>query len=123
MNLLIPALVEGLIDAMINSQGGTPAPGTPPSPIATPAGLVRTIPANAEKATMNPPYQGMVQMDDKALRLSPASQIRDEFNRIVLPGMLQKPVLVRYTTDSYGNVHNVWILTQAEARQPVPKPQ
>jgi hypothetical protein len=123
MNPLIPALIEGLIDAIVNSQDGAPAPGAPPAAVATPAGLLRSIPAGAEKATMNPPQQGMVQMNDKALRLSPAAQIRDQYNRIVLPGMVQRSVLVRYTTDNYGNVNNVWILTQAEAQQPTPEPQ
>jgi hypothetical protein len=45
-------------------------------------------------------------------------QIRDPYNMVVLPGMIQRPVPVRYQTDLAGFVTRVWILSAQEAAQP-----
>jgi len=54
------------------------------------------------------------------LRLGAGAQIRDTFNRIVLPATLPPQAQVRFTRDLHGFVHRVWILTPAEAAQPDP---
>lgn len=119
MNPLIPALIESVLEAVL-SQGGAQRPEPPPA-LEAPAGVLRTIPPGAQKATMNPPERGTVKMGSQTLRLAPGSQIRDQLNRILPPMMIQEPVLVRYTTDPHGYVHRVWILTQAEAEQTDPQ--
>jgi len=45
------------------------------------------------------------------------AQIRDASNLIVQPGAVPPRTLVKYTLDSEGYVHRVWILTQQEAAQ------
>jgi hypothetical protein len=45
-------------------------------------------------------------------------QIRDPYNMTVLPGMIQRPVPVRYITDPAGAISRVWILSAQEAAQP-----
>ena len=55
--------------------------------------------------------------DGRTMRLSSGAQIRDASNLIVQPGAVPPRTLVKYTLDSEGYVHRVWILTQQEAAQ------
>ena len=53
-----------------------------------------------------------------AERLSPGSRIRGVNNMLVMSGqMVGQKVLVNYTRDTQGAVHQVWILNNLEARQ------
>ena len=49
------------------------------------------------------------------MALAPGVQIRDPFNMLVLPGMIQRAVPVRYQMDVSGAIAKVWILSQQEA--------
>jgi hypothetical protein len=82
---------------------------------------LRTIPADAKRATMIH-VQGMtVELDGKRTELAAGAQIRDLNNMIVLPTALPAGVLVKYMPDIQGQVWRVWILSQQEAAQPDPK--
>ena len=82
------------------------------------AGLVRNIPAEAQRGVMQKPEQGLARIGSGELRLAPGLQIRDTHNRIVLPATLDQPQLVKYVVDLQGQLFRVWILTAAEAAQP-----
>lgn len=81
---------------------------------------VRNFPKNALRGEMvvtaQPP---LIQLDGHPDRLAPGARIYGPNNRIVLSGALVGVTLtVNYTRDTMGLVHDVWILTDAEARLP-----
>ncbi|WP_342130524.1 hypothetical protein [Hydrogenophaga sp. OTU3427] len=64
----------------------------------------------------NPPD---VLLNGQPARLSPGSRIRGTSNTLVFPQSLQQQSLVvNYTREATGLVHDVWILTAYEAAQP-----
>ena len=75
---------------------------------------LRSIPEEAKRGQMSHLQDMVVQIDGKAVRLSPGAQIRDPDNRLVLPVSLPANSDVRYVADDSGAVHRVWILTAAE---------
>ena len=82
---------------------------------------LRTIPAEAKRATLSH-VQGMtVELDGKRTNLAAGAQIRDGRNMIVLPTALPAGMLVKYTLDVHGQVWRVWILSPQEAAQPDPR--
>jgi len=93
--------------------------------LATVAGAVhaqlRTIPADAKRATLTHVRETDVTLDGKPARLSPGAQIRDQNNRIVLPTMMPPGTKVKYLPDAVGNLHRIWILSEQEIAQPDPK--
>jgi hypothetical protein len=85
---------------------------------------LRTIPAEAKPATLRHVHDMVVELDGKPARLSPGAQIRDSYNRLVLPASLADKTTVRYLSDASGMVHRVWILSPEEAaRLPKPEPK
>ena len=82
---------------------------------------LRTIPADAKRATMSH-VQGMtVELNGKKTELATGAQIRDANNMIVLPATLPSGSLVKFMPDAQGQVWRVWILSPQEAAQPDPK--
>jgi len=82
---------------------------------------LRTIPADAKRATMSH-VQGMtVELDGKRTELAAGAQIRNAGNMIVLPTALPAGSRVKYTLDLNGQVWRIWILSPQEAAQPDPK--
>jgi len=82
---------------------------------------LRTIPADAKRATMSH-VQGMtVEINGTKTELAPGAQIRDAENRIILPATLPSGSLIKFMPDMQGRVWRVWILSQQEAAQPDPK--
>ena len=82
---------------------------------ASAAAQLRTIPADARAGEMRHLGQNAVELNGKPARLSAGAQIRDESNRIILPGALPAGATVKYALDPAGHVHRVWILTPQEA--------
>jgi hypothetical protein len=78
---------------------------------------LRPIPPEAKLATLRHLQDMIVELDGKAVRLSPGAQIRDASNRLVLPTAVAGKTVVRYLTDASGMVHRVWILSKEEAAQ------
>ena len=79
---------------------------------------LRTIPAEAKRASLSH-VQGMtVEIDGKKTVLAAGAQIRDANNMIVLPAALPAGVLVKYMPDMQGQVWRIWILSPQEAAQP-----
>jgi hypothetical protein len=57
-------------------------------------------------------------LNGKPARLSPGVRIRNQQNMIQLSGsLLQQKILVNYTLDGLGQVRDVWMLTEDEARK------
>jgi hypothetical protein len=78
----------------------------------------RVFPQAARRGTLVVVAPPEILMDGKPERLSPGARIRDPKNRLILSGTLAgQEVLVNYVRDALGLVHEVWIITEAEARQ------
>jgi hypothetical protein len=81
---------------------------------------LRSIPADAKRATMSHVEGMTVELDGKRVALAAGAQIRDDRNMIVVPTALPRGIVVKYQLDSEGRVGRVWILSPQEARQPDP---
>ena len=81
------------------------------------AQVVRSIPGDARRAQIEHVEGTAIRMSGKKMQLSSGAQIRDTSNRIIQPAAVPPRVLVKYTLDTEGSVHRVWILTQQEAAQ------
>lgn len=81
----------------------------------------RNFPAKALRGTMVVAQPPLVAMDDKPARFAPGARIFDTGNKLVLSGKLvNQELVVNYTTDHRGQIHQVWILTEAEAKEKRP---
>ena len=79
---------------------------------------VRPFPASALRGTMVVTQPPAITMDGKAAQLSPGARIKGPNNLLVLTGALVgQEVTVNYTVEQHGMVHEVWILTEAEAAE------
>jgi hypothetical protein len=78
----------------------------------------RTFPASALRGTLVVTQPPVVTMDGKVAQLSPGARIKGPDNLLVLSGaIVGKELLVNYTVEPHGMVHDVWILTEAEAAE------
>ena len=67
-----------------------------------------------ELVVLTPPE---ITLDGKPERLSPGARIRGADNLLVLSGALvNQKLVVNYLREPAGQVHQVWILTEEEAR-------
>ena len=83
--------------------------------------IVRAFPPKAERGVMQITQPPEMLLNDKPDRLSPGARIHGANNMLLLSGMLigQKTV-VNFVREPMGEVHEVWILTEAEAAQKLP---
>jgi hypothetical protein len=104
-------LLLGLTALLISFTGLTPAPVAAQD-------FVREFPAAARRATLEVTTPPNVLINGQAERLSPGARIKGLNNQLVMSGTLVgQRVLVNYLRDPQGLVHEVWILSEAEARQ------
>lgn len=77
----------------------------------------REFPAKALRGSMVVVQPPLVAMDDKPTRFAPGARILDASNRLVQPATLvNQELTVNYTLDLRGQVHQVWVLSEAEAK-------
>lgn len=77
----------------------------------------RKLPEKVKFGVMVVAQPPLVKLDGKDDRLSPGVRIHGTDNLLILSGTLvNKPVKIAYLKDSYGLIHQVWILTDAEKR-------
>ena len=88
--------------------------------------LAFALPAQAQRVFENNALRGELLvtappeslLNGKPVRLSPGARIRNQQNMIQLSGsLLQQKMLVNYTLDGMGQVRDVWVLTEEEARR------
>ena len=79
---------------------------------------VRNFPKAALRGVLVVRAPPEISLNGKPDRLSPGARIRNINNNHVLSGnLLGQEVLVNYTRDSSGLVHEVWILNPEEAKE------
>lgn len=83
--------------------------------------ISRPFPPHAMRGILTVTQPPEVLMDGKADRLSPGARIRGANNMLVMSGALMGQAMrVNYTREPNGYIHDVWVLTDAEARLPAP---
>ncbi len=86
--------------------------------VADAQGVVRTFPPKALRGQLEVIAPPTILINGQAQRLSPGARIKSTKNLIVMSASLVgKQLLVNYVTDPQGLIHEVWILTPAEAQQ------
>src|SRR5574337_954804 len=110
--VLLAAAVMAAAPA-VHAQAVSAIPEQTPQP-------VRSFPKNALRGELvvsqQPP---VIELDGHADRLAPGARIFGPSNVILMSGaLIGQTLTVNYTRDGMGLVHDVWILTDAEARQP-----
>lgn len=81
----------------------------------------RQFPAKALRGTLVVVQPPLVAMDDRPTRLSPGARILDPSNKLVRSATLvNQELVVNYTLDQRGQVHQVWLLSEAEAKEKRP---
>lgn len=79
---------------------------------------MRKFPANALRGKLKVVQPPEILIDGKQERLSPGSRIRDPQHRLVMSAAITNQELtVNFIRNPLGEVHEVWILTEAEAKQ------
>jgi len=82
---------------------------------------VRPFPPQAERGVMQITQPPEMLLNDKADRLSPGARIHGTDNMLRMSGTLMgQKVVVNLVRESLGQVHEVWILTAAEAALKLP---
>ncbi len=86
------------------------------------AQMARSFPAHALRGTLVVTQPPEVLLNGEPARLAPGARIRDAENMQVLSGALVgQPLLVHYTVELTGQIHQVWLLRPDEAaRKPWP---
>ena len=84
---------------------------------------VRQIPDFAKRGNIVHIQETVVEIDGEPLRLSAGAQIRSRDNLFIVPMSLPPGALVKYTLDSSGQIHRVWVLTAEEAAAPDKQPE
>jgi hypothetical protein len=80
--------------------------------------MVRPFPADAKRGVMEVQAGPSILINGAAERLSPGARIRGVNNLVVMSGQLiGQKMVVNYTRDTLGSVHQVWVLTSLEASQ------
>lgn len=76
----------------------------------------REFPAAALRGVLQVTQPPVVVLDGKADRLSPGARIRGPANELVLSASIAgAPLVVNYVREPNGMLHEVWLLTPAEA--------
>ncbi len=82
---------------------------------------VRPFPATAKRGVMEVRMTPVVLIDGTAERLSPGARIRGVNNMLMLTGQLVgQRLVVNYTRDAQGMIHEVWLLNALEAERELP---
>jgi hypothetical protein len=79
-------------------------------------GIVRNFPETALRGTMQVRQPPWITMDGETAQLSPGARIHATNNLLMLSGgLVGQELLVNYLLAPGGLVHQVWVLTEAEA--------
>ena len=86
------------------------------------AQIVRNFPATALRGEIVLTQPPELLLNGRPARLAPGARIRGMDNMLQMSGALVgQPRLVHFTLDAAGQLHDVWLLTPAEAqRRPWP---
>jgi len=85
---------------------------------ATAQGLVRQFPAPALRGVLEVVAPPQILINGQPERLSPGARIKSPSNLLVMSGnLVGQRLIVNYLRDNQGMIHEVWLLSPAEAEQ------
>jgi hypothetical protein len=113
--LAVTTALAALMALPVTAQLSEPLPVTEQPNVSG----VRKFPAKALRGRLKVIQGRDILIDGKPDQLSPGSRIRDPQNRLVMSGALidNREYIVNFTRESYGMVHEVWLLNAEEAKQ------
>lgn len=90
------------------------------NPAQAPVLGLHKFPDHALRGKLQVMQAPMILMDGKPHQLSPGARIRDTQQRLVMPASIAHvELIVNFVRNSAGQVHDVWILTEQQARQKI----
>ncbi len=113
-------LVFSLFSLCLATAAQTQAQLSEPLPVIEQTGTpgLRKFPDKAVRGTLRVMQTPEILMDGKPERLSPGARIRDTQNRVLMSASItNENILVNFVRNPLGEVHEVWVLSEAEARQ------
>jgi hypothetical protein len=121
MNRCFVSLLGLTLSASVLSQGQLSAPlPVNENPVQTGTPGLRKFPANAQRGKLRVVLAPEILIDGKPERLSPGSRIRDAQHRLVMSASItNQEAIVNFVRNPLGEVHEVWILTELEAKQKI----
>jgi hypothetical protein len=82
---------------------------------------VRPFPPTAERGVLQVVAPPVIQMSGKPERLSPGARIRGLNNMLLMSGaIIGQSLVVNFVRNPTGEVHDIWVLTEAEAALKLP---
>jgi hypothetical protein len=89
--------------------------------LASAQSLERAFPADAERGVMQVIAPPVIHMSGRPERLSPGARIRGANNMLQMSGaLIGQNLVVNFVRNPLGEVHEVWLLTEAEAASTLP---
>jgi hypothetical protein len=78
----------------------------------------RNFPDRALRGNLIVKQPPIITIDGQQVQLSPGARIKGPNNLLVMSGaIVGQELVVNYTVEAHGMVHDVWILTEAEAAE------
>ena len=78
---------------------------------------LRTLPADARAGKLRHVQEMIVTIDGKPARLARGAQVRDTYNRILVPAAIPRDSFVAYRLNTQGEIAAAWVLTPRETAQ------
>jgi hypothetical protein len=117
-----PSLTSPSRRTLVRMAGAMPLLGL--AALASAQVNVRPFPPNAERGSLVVIAPPVIQLGGKPERLSPGARIRGLNNMLLMSGaLIGQNLLVNFVRNPTGEVHEVWVLTEAEAALKLPTQQ
>ena len=112
----LPLVALPLVIGLLTTLGAVPASAQTKGALSAQLSIQgRKFPEKAAFGQLRITQPPQAQLDGKAARLAPGARIYGTDNLLQLSGTLVgKTLAVAYVKDSYGLVHQIWVLTEAE---------
>ncbi len=121
MNRCLLVSLSVMLSSVVLAQGQLSEP-LPVNENAVQTGVpgLRKFPANAVRGKLQVVQAPVILIDGKPERLSPGSRIRDTQQRLVMSASITNmEFVVNFVRNPLGEVHEVWILNELEAKQKI----
>jgi hypothetical protein len=121
MNRCLLAMLGLGLSASVFAQDQLSAPLPVNENVQTGVPGLRKFPANALRGKMRVLLAPEILIDGKRERLAPGSRIRDPQQRLVMSASItNQDFIVNFVRNPLGEVQEVWILNELEAKQKLP---
>ncbi len=121
MNRCFFAFLSVILSSSVLAQGQLSAPlPVNETPVQTGVPGLRKFPAHALRGKLRVVQAPEILIDGKQERLSPGSRIRDTQQRLVMSASITNlEFVVNFTRNPLGEIQEVWILNELEAKQKI----